>query len=109
LNILAYEKITERAVMHMGVITSKLKKIREEQAKIRKEAIEKTIGYILAAFGLVAGLAWNEAIKALINVFFPLDKNGLIIKFVYAILVTGIVVVVTIIFVKKEVEEAKKI
>ncbi|OGZ63476.1 MAG: hypothetical protein A2998_01590 [Candidatus Staskawiczbacteria bacterium RIFCSPLOWO2_01_FULL_37_25b] len=90
----------------MGAITSKIKKIKEEQEIIRKEAIEKTIGYILAAFGLVAGLAWNEAIKALIDTFFPLDKNGLIIKFVYAVLVTVIVVAVTIIFVGKEDKEA---
>ena len=89
-------------------IKNSFKKIKEEQAKIRKEAIEKTIGYILAAFGLVAGLAWNEAIKALIDTFFPLDKNGIIIKFVYAILVTGVVVAVTMIFVKREAEEALK-
>src|SRR3989344_6013881 len=91
---------------YMGAITSKIKKIKEEQEIIRKEAIEKTIGYILAAFGLVAGLAWNEAIKALIDTFFPLDKNGLIIKFVYAVLVTVIVVAVTIIFVGKKDKEA---
>ena len=90
----------------MGALTNKFKKIKEEQAKIRKEAIEKTIGYILTAFGLVAGLAWNEAIKALIDTFFPLDKNGIVIKFVYAILVTGAVVAVTMIFVKKENKEA---
>jgi polyferredoxin len=86
-------------------IKNSFKKIKEEQDRIRKEAIEKTIGYILAAFGLVAGLAWNEAIKALIDTFFPLDKNGIIIKFVYAILVTGVVVAVTMIFVKREVKE----
>lgn len=91
----------------MGAITNKFNKIKEGQARLRKEAIEKTVGYILAAFGLVAGLAWNEAIKALIDNFFPLDKNGIVIKFVYAILVTVIVVVVTIIFVRKESHEAQ--
>lgn len=90
-------------------IRNRFKKIAEEQKRIRKEAIEKTIGYILAAFGLVAGLAWNEAIKGLIEVFFPLNKNGLVIKFIYAILVTVIVVVVTIIFVKREEQEVKKV
>jgi len=89
-------------------IKNSFKKIKEKQDGIRKEAIEKTIGYILAAFGLVAGLAWNEAIKALIDTFFPLDKNGIIIKFVYAVLVTGVVVAVTMIFVRKENQEVKK-
>ena len=47
-----------------------LKKIKEHQSILRKEIKEKTIGYILAAFGLVAGLAWNEAIKSFIDQFF---------------------------------------
>jgi len=43
----------------------------------------------------VAGLAWNEAIKALIEYLYPLDKNSLLAKFVYAALITIIVVVFT--------------
>jgi len=92
----------------MGAIINKFQKIKEKQARIRKEVIEKTLGYILTAFGLVAGLAWNEAIKALIDDLFPLDKNGIVIKFVYAILVTALVVIVTIIFVKKEEQATQK-
>jgi len=34
---------------------------------MRKTAREKVWGYIAAALGLVAGLAWNEAIKGLID------------------------------------------
>lgn len=93
----------------METIKSKLQKIKEKQAKLRKDVLEKTVGYILTAFGLVAGLAWNEAIKALIDNLFPLDKNGIVIKFVYALLVTLIVVAVTILFVKKESGEVKKV
>lgn len=86
-----------------------LKRIKEEQKKLRTEIKEKTIGYMLAAFGLVAGLAWNEAIKALINVFFPTPGNDVIIKFVYAIVVTIIIVIVTVYLVKliEKKEEAK--
>jgi hypothetical protein len=54
----------------------------------------RAVGYISGAFGLVAGLAWNEAIVGLINVLFPLSKNSVLAKFVYAIILTVVVVVV---------------
>lgn len=92
----------------MGALTTKFKNIKEKQARLRKEVIEKTVGYILAAFGLVAGLAWNEAIKALIENSFPLDRNGVVIKFIYAVLATVIIVTATIIFVKKESQDISK-
>jgi len=60
-----------------------------------KEEIKKqTTGYMMAAFGLVAGLAWNDAIKSLIEAFYPFAKNGLFAKFFYAILITLMVVLV---------------
>ena len=55
----------------------------------------QTAGYIAAALSLVAGLAWNEAIKALIEVLFPLDTSGVLIKFIYAIVITLVVVIVS--------------
>lgn len=63
--------------------------------EIKKEFQRKVAGYIAAAFGLVAGLAWNEAIKALIEYLFPLNHDSLIAKFAYAVLITVILVVVT--------------
>ncbi|OGZ64165.1 MAG: hypothetical protein A3A98_04260 [Candidatus Staskawiczbacteria bacterium RIFCSPLOWO2_01_FULL_40_39] len=75
-------------------------KIKEEQVKLRQEIKEKTIGYILAAFGLVAGLAWNEAIKALISLIFPTPGNDVIIKFIYAVVVTVVIVVITVYLLK---------
>ena len=56
------------------------------------EVGEKMRGYIATAFGLVAGLAWNEAIKAAIEYVFPLSKNTLLAKFFYALAVTFLVV-----------------
>lgn len=70
-------------------------KFREETKKIKQEVKKQTVGYILAALGLVAGLAWNEAIRALIDQFFP-GKNSLGAKFLYAVLITVIVVVLGI-------------
>ena len=65
------------------------------QQDTRREARMQTIGYILTAFGLVVGLAWNEAISALINKLIPLGKDGLAAKFIYAVVVTILVVVVS--------------
>lgn len=73
------------------------KKRKEELVRIREEAITKFTGYILAAFGLVAGLAWNEAVKALIEQLFPSPEESVLAKFVYALAVTAFVLIVTII------------
>ncbi len=71
-------------------------KIKTESSKISREVKEKTLGFILTAFGLVAGLAWNEAIQSLIKSFFAVDKDSIWVKFVYAIIMTVLVVIVTI-------------
>lgn len=65
------------------------------KAAIRAELHEKTTGYILTALGLVAGLAWNDAISSAIKYFFPLDTNGIAIKFLYAIIITLAIVIVS--------------
>lgn len=69
-----------------------------EQKTIRQQVI----GYVTAAFGFVTGLAWNDAIKSLIDRFFPLETDGLIAKFIYAVVVTVIVVLVSWLLVRKK-------
>jgi hypothetical protein len=61
--------------------------------EINKELRGRTFGYISAALGLVAGLAWNEAISAMINALFPIAKDTVWVKFIYAIIVTIAVVI----------------
>lgn len=56
------------------------------------QIIETISALMTAAFGFVAALAWNEAIKALIEEYFSQD-NGLMGQFIYAILVTIIAVI----------------
>ena len=69
---------------------------KKELEEIRAQAKKQALGYIVAAFGLVAGLAWNEAIKSLIEYLFPLAQNTLLAKFGYAILITAVVVTITV-------------
>jgi hypothetical protein len=61
--------------------------------EINKELRGRTIGYISGALGLVAGLAWNDAISELIETLFPLAKETVLLKFVYALIVTAAVVI----------------
>ena len=68
-----------------------LSKIKEHGIKLRDEALRKVSGYIAAAFGLIVGLAWNDAIKSLIDYIFPLRDN-VWVKFVYAGALTIIMV-----------------
>ena len=91
----------------MEVITTKFKKIKEEELRIRKEVKKHIIGYILAAFGFVVGLAWNDAIKTLIEYFFP-HQNSIFAKLIYAFLITLIVVLATVYFLKSTEKEVEK-
>jgi len=62
---------------------------------MRKEIIEKIASLIIAAFGLVAALAWNGAIQAIFKEVFG-TAEGLIPMLVYAVVVTIVAVVITI-------------
>ena len=78
-----------------------LKKVKQEMANeiksIRQEARERTLGYVTGAFGVIAGLAWNDFVKALIENVFPPDKNATLwAKLAYAGIMTFIVVGVTV-------------
>jgi len=63
--------------------------------ELKKDFKEKTIGYITAAFGLVAGLAWNDAVKAVIDKLYPMGSEGIIAKFIYAVAVTILLILAT--------------
>jgi hypothetical protein len=73
---------------------------------LKKELRERTLGYILTALGLVAGLAWNDAIKALIEYVIPLGNGTLLLKFIYAIVVT-IAIVIAIVNLSRFIEKEK--
>ena len=72
---------------------------------MKKEVIEKLAALITAAFGLIAALAWNGAIKAIFLKLFG-DAEGLGPMLIYAVIVTFIAVLVTI-WIAKAAERAK--
>ncbi|MDP1884245.1 MAG: DUF5654 family protein [Candidatus Moranbacteria bacterium] len=76
--------------------------------KFKEELRNKSFSYITTAFGLVAGLAWNEAIKALIERFFPMSTGGMIAKFIYAIVITILLVFISVYILKIDEESSAK-
>ncbi len=69
----------------------------KEDVKDIKGQVSQTIATLMTtAFGLIAALAWNEAIKAIITQYFQAD-SGITGLLVYAILITIIAVVATLI------------
>jgi hypothetical protein len=85
------ETTTENDILY-SMEPSKLDRIHEERKAIQYEVKSRLSGALTGAFGLVAALAWNDAVKALIEYFYPAkDANGLGTKFLYAIVVTLLV------------------
>lgn len=64
--------------------------------KLRKELRANIIGqittFVTAAFGIVAALAWNEAVKAWLEYFIKTGK-GVLAMTLYAVIVTVISVI----------------
>lgn len=64
---------------------------KKEQLNLKREVRSQVIGYVVASLGLVAGLAWNDAVKSIIEHVFPLSQSTIWAKVVYAlILSTGV-------------------
>lgn len=63
---------------------------------MQKEVIDKVSEMVTAAFGLVAALAWNEAIKSLFAQGGPLAGAAEYGPWVYAIFVTIIAIIAAI-------------
>ena len=69
---------------------------------MKKDVLEKVAALLTAAFGLVAALAWNDAIKALFKGPCGTEGAGALCSlssggpWVYAIIITIIAVFVTI-------------
>jgi hypothetical protein len=68
--------------------------------KLQKEFRERVSGYVIGAFGLVASLAWNDAISATIEKIFPLGKDTIVAKFIYAFVMTVVLVIIAVYLVK---------
>ena len=70
----------------------------QQDKTFHKELIQQLITLSSTGFGLVAALAWNDAIQTLVNQYiktlFP-DQYGIISKLLYALLITALAVLIT--------------
>lgn len=73
-------------------------KVAQKERSFHKELIQQLVTLSTSGFGLVAALAWNEAIqtfvKEYIQRFYP-TQSGAVAKFIYAIIVTALAVLIT--------------
>ncbi len=73
-------------------------KVKNIGTDFRKELIRQMITLSSAGFGVVAALAWNEAIQEFVNEVvnkYLSVGTGILSKFIYAVIITIIAVLVT--------------
>lgn len=78
----------------------------EKEEPFKVVALDKIAALITAAFGLVAALAWNDAIKLIFKTIFG-EADSITPMLIYAVVVTIAAVILTIL-VSKAVASAKK-
>lgn len=69
--------------------------MKENVDNVKSEVMKTIATLITTAFGLIAALAWNEAIKAVIAEFFK-TGGGVTGLLIYAVLITIIAVIATL-------------
>ena len=78
----------------------------DDRKPFHKQLRAQFMGSILGAFGLVVGLAWNDAIKSFIDSIFPIGSGNLPAKFIYAAILTvfvgGIIYLLSVWFMKED-------
>ncbi|MFH0971065.1 MAG: DUF5654 family protein [Candidatus Micrarchaeota archaeon] len=72
----------------------RLKRIIEEQKQLNRQIRQQVVIMISSALGLVAALAWNEAIQAFFKQYLS-TGDALTGKFLYALFVTVLAVILT--------------
>ena len=63
---------------------------------------EKITTFLLAGFGFVAGLAWNDAVQSLFAFLWPDKSNSIPAKFMYALFVTLVLTFISLRLAKSE-------
>ena len=69
----------------------------QRERSFHKELIQQLVTLATSSFGLVAALAWNEAIQQTVKDFIEpkVPGSGLLSRLIYALLVTLLAVLIT--------------
>ncbi|MBW3011452.1 hypothetical protein KY326_04500 [Candidatus Woesearchaeota archaeon] len=65
------------------------------KTSVKKEVLDKMVALIVAAFGLVAALAWNDTIKTIFKAIFG-EQSTVLAMVIYAVVVTVLAVILTL-------------
>jgi len=76
-------------------MAKKVRKRKPALSNVEKKILDKLSTLIMSAFGLVTALAWNDAIQTLLKSLFG-KQSEIWAKFIYAIFLTAIVVIIGI-------------
>ena len=69
---------------------------KKEEATLHVYFVEKVVTLMTGAMGLVAALAWNDAIRKLFERVFGTQGSGdITAMFIYAVIITAAIVLVT--------------
>jgi hypothetical protein len=75
----------------------KQEETKPSERSLHRELTTQMLQLITSGFGVVAALAWNDAIQTFVKEYieqiFP--RSGLISKFIYAALITTLIVLIT--------------
>ncbi|QMU53735.1 MAG: hypothetical protein GKS07_01710 [Nitrosopumilus sp.] len=77
----------------------------DKPVTLKQEILDKLGALLIAAFGLVAALAWNDAIKAVFKEIFG-DSSTVVPMLIYASMVT-VIAVILIILVARTIANSK--
>lgn len=69
--------------------------MKDNVVDVKNQVLTTIATLITTAFGLIAALAWNDAIKAMILAFLP-PQSGITGLLIYAVIITIIAVIATI-------------
>lgn len=70
----------------------------KDSKKLHQELVSQMVALSTAGFGLVAALAWNEAIQAFVKEYvdrYISTGSGVVSRFIYALIITIFAVFVT--------------
>lgn len=70
----------------------------KKEKRFYEELITQMLSLVTSGFGVVAALAWNEAIQEFVKEYISkiVPGSGIITKFLYAIVITCLIVFITI-------------
>jgi len=72
-----------------------VKKISKRVKGLTREVSAQILNLATSSLGLVAALAWNDAVQSIFKEYFP-TSSGVVAKIIYALVVSVLIVIVTV-------------